>query len=488
MTTFVCRRWFQFCSRQYNRTSNKLYKETLRSVSTKPSIPHVCIVGSGPAGFYTAQQLLKHHKTVHVDIYDKLPVPFGLVRFGVAPDHPEVKNCINQFTKTAKNDRFAFIGNVTVGKDITVKKLKKSYDAIIMCYGADDDRILGIPGENLHGVLSARSFVGWYNGLPEDRNLDVNLNCDTAVVIGHGNVAIDVCRILLTPVSILKRTDITQHSLEVLENSQIKRVYMVGRRGPLQVAFTIKEIREMTKLPGCRSVLDPHLFKNLSEQVSGLPRPRKRLTELMIKTALDTPSEAEVDAEWRVKFLRSPIEIIPSNDGKQVAGIKLRVNRLEGTGESAKAIPTDEVEEIPCGMVLRSIGYKSIPIDDSVPFDNNQGIIPNIGGRVTGMKGIYCSGWVRRGPTGVILSTMSDGFEIGKLVADDLNSADIDISNETVKGKDKVLDDLDKDGVVPVMFADWERIDELEKTRGVSIGKPREKFTTVEDMLEAAFD
>ncbi|XP_070579755.1 NADPH:adrenodoxin oxidoreductase, mitochondrial-like isoform X1 [Ptychodera flava] len=497
------------CARCRNLLTRRLFKSEMlmmptavhtklpmisRLLSTVTAIPHVCIVGSGPAGFYTAQQILKSHKQARVDMVEKLPVPFGLVRFGVAPDHPEVKNCINQFTTTAENERFSFIGNVTIGTDISIADLKEAYDAVVLSYGAEDDRVLGIGGESLHGVYSARSFVGWYNGLPEDRRLNPDLSSDTAVVIGHGNVALDVARILLTPVDILQKTDITQHAIEALKESRVKTVYVVGRRGPLQVAFTIKELREMTKLPGCKSVFDTKDFEGLSELVPTLPRPRKRLTELMIKTAdgqtasQQTQGQESPNKEWRLKFLRSPIEIVPSEDGKRVAGIRLEVNELKESEGRVQALPTGEEEILQCGLILRSIGYKSLPIDDSVPFDAKNGVIPNTAGRVSHLKGFYCSGWVRRGPTGVILSTMTDGFETGKSVVQDIESGELDIKSTVDKGRDKLLDIIEKKGLVPVTFDDWKRIDDLEKTRGESIGKPREKFLTVAEMLEAAFD
>ncbi|CAH1273967.1 FDXR [Branchiostoma lanceolatum] len=454
--------------------------------------PHVCIVGSGPAGFYTAQHILKNHKTARVDIYEKLPVPFGLVRFGVAPDHPEVKNVINTFTNTAANDRCSFLGNVTVGRDVTVAELRQAYDAVIMSYGADADKEFGIPGENLPGVYSARSFVGWYNGLPEDKHLAPMLDTETAVVLGQGNVALDVARILLTPLSIIKKTDITDHAAAALENSQVKTVYIVGRRGPLQTAFTIKELREMTKLPDCRSVLDPADFAGLQDKVKSLQRPRKRLTELLIKTAQtggataqETQRLSQATKEWGLKFLRSPLEILPTEDGSRVSGIRLGMNKLEGSDSSARAISTGETEVLSCGLVLRSIGYKSVPIDDTVPFDSQKGVIPNTAGRVTGCKGLYCSGWVRRGPTGVILTTMTDGFETGKAVVDDLTTGILQ-PLDGVRGQERIQPLLQKKGIQAVTFEDWNKIDSEETTRGEKVGKPREKIIEVKEMLEVA--
>uniref|UniRef100_A0A670XXM5 L-amino-acid oxidase n=1 Tax=Pseudonaja textilis TaxID=8673 RepID=A0A670XXM5_PSETE len=204
-----------------------------------------------------------------VDIYEKLPVPFGLVRFGVAPDHPEVKNVINTFTQAAHSDRCSFAGNVTVGRDVTVEELQEAYHAVVLCYGAEDNRTLGIPGEELEGVYTARTFVGWYNGLPENRNLKPDLNSETAVILGHGNVALDIARILLSPLEILRKTDITEESFSALASSKVRRIYLIGRRGPLQVAFTIKELREMINLPSVRPFLDPADFRDLGDAIKG---------------------------------------------------------------------------------------------------------------------------------------------------------------------------------------------------------------------------
>ncbi|PVD38445.1 hypothetical protein C0Q70_01060 [Pomacea canaliculata] len=416
--------------------------------------PSVAIVGSGPAGFYTAQHLLKGHSSLTVDIYEKLPVPFGLVRFGVAPDHPEVKNCINTFTQTAHNERCCFLGNVEVGKDLTVSDLTQAYTAVVLCYGASNDRQLGIPGEMLPNVLSARSFVGWYNGLPENKDLTVNLSCETAVVLGHGNVALDVARILLTPIDILKKTDITEHSLEMLSKSKVKKVLLVGRRGPLQAAFTIKELREMITLPGCRTVIYPEDVQGLDVVVKDLPRPRRRLTELLYTTAVQPPEKhrvawANATREWILQFLRSPIAIKASTDAQCIESVHF----VGDVQEKQIAVATDHTEDVSCGLVLRSIGYTGIPIDDFVPFDTKRGVIQNSGGRVIGCKGLYCSGWISQGPVFVILGAMNDGFATG---------------------------------VRPVSFSDWEKINQAEIQLGKKNDKPREKITSVEEMLHIA--
>ncbi|NXD13650.1 ADRO protein, partial [Nothocercus nigrocapillus] len=448
--------------------------------------PRLCVVGGGPAGFYTAQHLLKHHDRAQVDIYEKLPVPFGLVRFGVAPDHPEVKNVINTFTQTARSDRCSYYGNVTVGKDVTVGELQQAYHAVVLSYGAEDNRVLGIPGENLAGVYSARAFVGWYNGLPENQHLKPDLSCETALVLGHGNVALDVARILLSPLDLLRKTDITASSLAALACSKVKRVWLVGRRGPLQVAFTIKELREMINLPGARPVLDPADFTGLRNAVKDAPRPRKRLTELMIKTALEKPGEKAVEAatrEWALRFQRSPQEVLPTADGTRTRGVRMALTHLEGSGDSAQAVPTGEVEELECGLVLSSIGYRSLPLDPAVPFDPQRGVIPNSSGRVQGAPGLYCSGWVKRGPTGVIITTMNDSFDTAQSVLEDLQAGVLDVSASR-EGFGAVESILRSRGVRPVSFSDWEKIDAAEVARGKAAGKPREKIVDPKEMLQ----
>lgn len=466
------------------RHLREVLKIAVRHRSCAIDKPQVCVIGSGPAGFYTAQQLLKGNPDIHVDIYEKLPVPFGLVRYGVAPDHPEVKNVINTFTQTANNNRCTFIGNVTVGKDISVAELQKAYTAVVMSYGAEDDRKLGIPGEDLPNVLSARNFVGWYNGLPEDRNFQVNLDTDTAVVLGHGNVALDVARILLTPVDILAKTDITEYSLERLRKSRIKRVILAGRRGPLQVAFTIKELRELIKLPGTKPVLHDEDYQGLADIAKDLPRPRKRLTELLYKTALSpTTSDhklwATATREWELRFRLSPLEFLSNNS--RLTGIKFGVNKLEGEDlTTQRAVLTDQTEDIPCGLVLRSIGYRSTQIDPDIPFNEKQGVIKNNKGRVDNKNGLYCSGWAGRGPVGVILGTMTDGFEVGKVILKDLQEGKLQVKS----GREDALQLLQERGVSTVSFKDWERIDGVEIQEGERIGKPREKIVDTERLLK----
>ncbi|XP_075418298.1 NADPH:adrenodoxin oxidoreductase, mitochondrial [Tenrec ecaudatus] len=458
-----------------------------RPFSTQEQIPQICVVGSGPAGFYTAQHLLKHHPRLHVDIFEKHLVPFGLVRFGVAPDHPEVKNVIHTFTQTAHSDRCAFWGNVMVGRDVSVPELQAAYHALVLSYGAEDHQALGIPGEELPGVFSARAFVGWYNGLPENRELAPDLSCDTAVILGQGNVALDVARVLLTCPQYLEQTDITEASLGALRQSQVKMVWIVGRRGPLQVAFTIKELREMVQLPGSRPVLEPADFLGLQDRIKDAPRPRRRLTELLLRTATEMPGLEEAaywasaPRAWGLRFFRSPQQVLPSPDGQRTAGIRLAVTKLEGVGEDARAVPTGDVEDLPCGLVVSSVGYKSRPIDPSIPFDPRRGIIPNKEGRVVGVPGLYCSGWVKRGPTGVIGTTMNDSFLTGQALIQDLQAGLL--PSEPRPGYTTIEALLSSRGVQPVSFSDWEKLDAEEVSRGQRAGKPREKLTDPQEML-----
>lgn len=449
-----------------------------RTLSSGSSvIPKVCVVGSGPAGFYFAQHLIKTHPTVIVDIYEKLPVPFGLVRYGVAPDHPEVKNVIHTFTKTAQNPRVNFFGNVKLGKDISMKQLLHSYHAVVLSYGAEQDRELGIDGENLENVISARRFVGWYNGLPEDKDLKVKLDCETVAVLGQGNVAVDVARILLTSVDTLKTTDITSHSLSTLAESKVKKVVLIGRRGPLQVAFTIKEFREMLRLPGVQTTFTPEQMAGLKDHVSGLARPRKRLTELLIQASLEDAARPSSEAPIKTfhpLFLRTPLKCLGSS---RITGIELAVNRLQGdTLQNQQAIPTDVCEVLECGLVLRSIGFKSVQADPDVPFNHKKAC-------VTPAPGVYSAGWLSTGPIGVILSTMSNAFDSANCLVQHMNSGNLDIS-VSKSGSEHILQHLREKGIPTVDFAGWEKIDEVEIDRGAKLGKSREKILDISEMLQ----
>lgn len=341
------------------------------------------------------------------------------------------------------------------------------------------------------GVYSAKDFVGWYNGLPNCRELSPDLSCETAVILGQGNVALDVARILLSPIDSLKKTDITKPALEALAESQVRRVLIVGRRGPMQIACTIKELREMVNLPGTRPEMVATDFEGVTEALKDVPRPRKRLTELMLKTALEKPGEKEQERRnkasriWGFRFFRSPIKVLADPSHNKITGIRLAVNKLEGSGEGAQAVLTGEEEDVPCGLVVSSIGYKSLSIDPSVPFDSRKAIVPNIMGRVQQAAGLYCSGWLKTGPTGVIATTMNNSFDTARSLMEDMDSGTLDLS-AAKPGSQSISALLEKRGVKPVTFSDWEKIDNVEMMKGEASGKPREKLLTVEEMLQVA--
>ncbi|CAO3612580.1 unnamed protein product [Cunninghamella blakesleeana] len=475
-----------------------MFKRTLSTaVSAGIRRPfRLAVIGSGPAGFYTSHRLLKEHADTHIDMFDSLPIPHGLVRYGVAPDHPEVKNVMSTFDKVAEDERFRFFGNVTIGSDtlkkhISVKELENYYDAILFSYGASEDRQLNIPGEDAYGSSSARTFVGWYNGLPRDRDLKLPLeDTDTAVIIGQGNVALDVARVLLSPIDELRKTDITEYALEALSKSKIKHVHVVGRRGPLQVSFTAKELREQLKLPDVRFEADhPWIHQQIQQHQDYLSksRPLKRLMGL-----LDTPKKSNIgDKSWHLQFLRSPVEILTDKNKEGVPivkGVRYELNQLEGSIEKQRAVGTGAFEVQECGLILRSIGYKSLPMD-GIPFDHKRGLVPNIYGRITDgdnhvLPGKYTAGWLKRGPTGVIVSTMSDAYETADTILEDLKN-NASFLAPTNNHHDDLLQLLNQRQIRSVTYDDWKKIELAEFDAGKVLGKPREKFTTIDDMLKA---
>jgi len=450
-------------------------------------VPSVCVVGSGPGGFYCAHQILKSHKEAEVTILERLPVPFGLVRYGVAPDHPEVKNCIDTFTRVAESPRCHFLGNVTVGEggSLTVPELESMFDAVVLAYGAEDDRRLGVPGEDLDGVLAARTFVGWYNGLPEAAGLDVDLQRgDTAVILGQGNVAMDAARILLKPPKDLETTDIADHALDALRQSSIRRVLMIGRRGPLEAAFTIKELREMTRIPDCVAIIDPTATTWTDEEATFAvaTRPRKRFTELLARIA-NEPRKQDASRSWEPIFCRNPVEILESAERSgQVSDVRVEHTELVGDLGSRRAVGTGVFENLSTTLVLRSIGYKSAPIDANIPFDHSRGVVPSDAGRVSGRPRLYVSGWLRTGPTGVIVTTMTWACDTAAAVVADLDT----ICEESRYGHEAIVTLLHSRNCHTVTFSGWRAIEAAECSAGAVRGKPREKILDVETMLESA--
>ncbi|KAI8345184.1 hypothetical protein B0O80DRAFT_394795 [Mortierella sp. GBAus27b] len=483
----------------------------------------VAVIGSGPGGFYTSHRILKNVPQASIDMFEALPVPHGLVRFGVAPDHPEVKNVMSTFDEVAQNPNFTFIGNTSVGTFITpgspkatleISDLQPHYDAILLAYGAHEDRLLGIPNEqSLQGVMAARSFVGFYNGLPSEQDTEIDLSqAETAVVIGQGNVALDVARILLTPLEELKKTDLTDKMIKILEKSRVKNVHVIGRRGPLEVAFTSKEFREMLHLPDTTFHMDEALLASEMERAGKtLDRPRKRLMGLLEKGIKE--SKPNQPKSWSLLFLRSPLgfqgEESESGSGDQKTALKsieLGINRLEGDLGHRKAVATGEKETLECGLAFRSIGYKSVGIL-GVPFDERKGIVPNLDGKVSSpqrdpdpsrvpsfeslrplVPGLYAAGWLKRGPIGVIATTMADAYQTGDTIVADWIGGQAMLNNDQEAPKDQrstnpVLDLLHSRGHKTVCYADWKKIEQKEFELGAKVGKPREKFLSVEEML-----
>ncbi|CAH8638020.1 unnamed protein product [Schistosoma bovis] len=502
----------------------------------------ICIIGSGPSAFYTAQTLLKNHPGVHIDMFEKLPSPFGLVRYGVAPDHPEVKNVINTFTDVAKNTRFSFLGNVCIGRDIRLRELQEAYSVIIwVCfyfhsminflfykaYGTAVDRRLDIPGEDLPGVLSAKDLVGWYNGAPSNVNFSPDLSCETVAIIGMGNVAVDVARILLSPVDRLRSTDIPEPVIDCLSKSKVKNVILIGRRGPLHVAFTLKEIRELSKLHITSSqskcfinLLPKDVFSvtmgtsdQIQELLSELPRPRRRLTEFLLEMHNSSDHKTNHTTypvyHCNLQFLRFPKEIVSYGEHHSdknrsiVSHIKLATVKLNGpTGPHQQGVidDTQPLETLPCGLVVRSIGYRGVRIDPDLPFDEQHGVIlcKDNNGRVVDLPQIsysfslspmYCAGWIKRGPIGVIADTAVDARQTAETILKDLSEFEkrghVDVLNK--RGLSVVQRYLNERNIHVVKFKNWERIDEAEKLAGQILDKPREKLTTIQSMLKTAF-
>ncbi|KAJ1966345.1 NADPH-adrenodoxin reductase [Dipsacomyces acuminosporus] len=507
-----------------NRSLSGAFTATPRCFSTTLSLfkdkeagdqangANVAVIGGGAAGFYTAARILAKTKRVNVDIFERLPTPHGLVRYGVAPDHPEVKNCMSKFDEVASDPRVRYFGNVEIGSGgLPLEKLRYVYDGVVLSYGASMDRRLGIPGEDgkaiRHagneadkrlGVLSARQFVAWYNGLPEAQHLEPDLSSyNKIIIIGHGNVALDCARILLTPTQKLAKTDITSRALEALSSSCIRHVEMVGRRGPLQVSFTTKELREMTKIHGVKLICDRDLVKSECERGMDFlakSRPLKRMMDLLLEST-SSPSAADnkLQRSFKLSFLMSPTEVKFDQqwqeEGEVPQLMRFQVNRLEGPPESAKAVPTDEFVDIPCAMALRSIGYRSTPLEGA-PFDTSRGIVPNIAGRVISddgevVPGLYASGWVKRGPVGVIATTMMDAYHTADAILADIKNGNIASGNaarSSTTAIDQVLSEAGADDK-RVTHDEWKHLEKFEFKTGSSIGKPREKITEVDAML-----
>lgn len=447
----------------------------------------VAIVGSGPSGFYAAEALLKQKEIpVAVDMYDRLPTPYGLVRGGVAPDHQKIKSVTLVYEKVANTPGFRFFGNVKLGRDIQVEDLRAMYDQIVYAVGNESDRKLGIPGEDLEGNHSATAFVGWYNGHPDYRELDFDLSTESVAVVGIGNVAMDVTRVLASDVARLAVTDIAAHALDALKASRVKTIWVLGRRGPAQAAFSPAEIQEIGELANSDLIVDAKEAELDEASKPDYADPEnKKNVDFLQKVSKEAPKGRP--RQVRLRLCVSPVEVL-GKDGR-VTALKLERNALVRDEKgNVKAVGTKQYETIPVGLVFRSVGYRGVPIA-GVPFDEKAGKIPNAEGRVQQaaagavVPGEYVVGWAKRGPSGLIGTNRADSVATVKnMLADAPARLSSRPQEPSAEGPAKLLAER---GVRAVTFADWKAIDALELARGKAAGKIREKFTTIGEMLGA---
>ncbi|MBO9623667.1 MAG: FAD-dependent oxidoreductase [Sphingomonas sp.] len=430
---------------------------------------HVAIVGSGPAGYYTAEACQKQFgDQVRVDIIDRLPVPFGLIRSGVAPDHQSIKGVSRRYEAVALTDNVRFVGNVSLGRDVSIDELRSLYDAVVLATGAPHDRPLEVPGAELPGVVGSAAFVGWYNGHPDHASLAPPLGGPGAVVIGNGNVALDVARILAKDESELAGSDIVGHALAELRGAQIDTITILGRRGPHQIAMTPKELGELGELARALPVVDRADLPREEEDAALEPGQRKSVTHLRSFAARANGADKPIRIVF--DFFAMPVRI--EGEGK-VERVIVERTALDAEG---RATGTGEIYAVPASLVVSCIGYRTPPIE-GVPYDERAGRFANDEGRI--LPGLYAVGWARRGPTGTIGTNRPDGFAVVEKIAEDLSEGG---GKPGRAGLDSLLAER---GVEVVTFRDWQKIDTAE-IAAARAGSPREKFTSVEAMLGTA--
>ena len=445
----------------------------------------VAVVGSGPAGFYAAAALLQSDLDVEADMIERLPTPWGLVRLGVAPDHPNIKAVSRAFERTARQPGFRFLGNVEVGRDVEHDELVRLYDAVVYAFGAQTDRRLGIPGEDLPGSWAATEFVAWYNGHHDFQDLSFDLSGERAVVVGNGNVALDVARMLALTRDELAQTDTIDPAIDAIAEAGIREILVLGRRGPVQASWTPPELQELGELAGADVVVDPGELEldAASEaalaEASGIAR---RNMDVLRDFAARAPEGKP--RTIRLRFRVSPVAILGE---ERVEALEIVRNELVADEDGrVRAVATDERELIPCGVVFRSVGYHGVPLP-GVPFDRELGTMPNDGGRVLDergkpLAGVYCAGWIKRGPTGVIGTNKKDATETVEALLEDARAG--------LLSRDEGAGDIDEllaeRGVEAVLYPGWEAIDELERARGEELGRPRVKLRTWNELLATA--
>ncbi|MEX2662932.1 MAG: FAD-dependent oxidoreductase [Vicinamibacterales bacterium] len=463
----------------------------MTSVGTADAPLRVAVIGSGPAAFYAVEHLFKQPALVaDVDMFERLPAPHGLVRYGVAPDHPKIKTVTRAYDTIAGHPRFRFFGNVDFGRHVTLEDLSRHYHQVLFATGAQTDRRMGIPGEDLEGSHAATEFVAWYNGHPDYRDCQFDLSVERAVVVGVGNVAIDVARILVRTFDELVETDIAAHALDALANSRIKEVFLLGRRGPAQAAFTNPEVKEIGEMADADVIVRPEEVEldplSQAQLDAAQDRQLAKKVEILQGYAQRTPEGKH--RRLHVRFLVSPVELIGDARGR-VSGVRLVRNRLvasESGGINAEA--TGEFEELDAGLVFRSVGYRGVALAD-VPFDERRGIVPNDKGRVIdpgsgqAVPGLYVSGWIKRGPSGVIGTNKPDSVETVVLMLEDMASGahlhpaavDPAAAAALVQARQPLA----------VTYPDWRRLDALECAAGEACGRPRVKFAAIDEMMAA---
>jgi ferredoxin--NADP+ reductase len=444
---------------------------------------HVAIVGSGPSGFFAAASLLKADGAadgaqVAVDMLEMLPTPWGLVRSGVAPDHPKIKSVSQQFEKIAADPRFRFFGNIRIGADVTAAELAERYDAVIYAVGAQSDRALNIPGEDLPGSEAAVDFVGWYNAHPHFEHMAPNLSGSRAVVVGNGNVAIDVARMLVTDPGVLALTDIADHALESLRTSGVEEVLVIGRRGPLQSAFTTLELRELGDLEGVDVVVDPADLEGISdEDVAAAGKIARNNIKVLREYASRTPRPGH--RRIVLRFFTSPIEI--KGDGKVESIVLGRNELVTDSGGRMVAKDTGVREELPAQLVVRSVGYRGVPIE-GLAFDEKTGTIPNTNGRVEGSRNEYVAGWIKRGPSGVIGTNKKCSQDTVDTVLGDLAGA-AELVDRPGDYGDELAEWLESRQPELVTAAQWQAIDNFERQAGEARMRPRVKLANLTELL-----
>ena len=448
---------------------------------TKPLT--VAVVGSGPSAFYAVEALLQSGHAVEINMIERLPTPYGLVRNGVAPDHPKLKQPILVYEKIAQSPSVNYFGNVCVGQDISVSQLASLHHATILACGAQSDRRLGVTGEDLPGSHSATEFVGWYNGHPDFRDRSFDLSQEVVAVVGQGNVAIDVVRILAKTVDELKHTEIAGHALELLADSKVREIHIIGRRGPAQAKFTPHELQELGTLADCQPRVDSDdLFLNSESKIEVADKMSRSLSKNL--EVLSRFAASIVNTKRRrcyFHFLRSPKAILGKD---RVEGIRLSKNRLQGQAFNQIVEETNDLVDLKCGLVFRSVGYRGVAID-GVPFDDERGVFPNSEGRLItkageGVRGLYATGWIKRGPSGIIGTNRSDSVDTVSTLLADLPSLD----DREKRGLAGLVEHLASRNKHYISYRGWDKINKHEIRVGSLKNKPREKVTRVTEMLE----